>query len=175
MLSGAIGQLYGSAYTWRLPSGWFSDWRLRLSARRLLGWRSNLDTPGVVQLSYMKNLFAPRKWYDLVPDQTHAVVTKGYGTPAPLGTGSVTTDDYATAARTSDGSLIIVYMPTTRTITVEMSMLSGPSRVCWYDPTTGEYIDVSGSPFANAGTQQFTPPGKNHDGDGDWVLVFETN
>jgi hypothetical protein len=43
MLSGATGQLYGSAYTWRLPSGWLSNWRLKLSARRLFGWRSNLD------------------------------------------------------------------------------------------------------------------------------------
>ena len=175
MLSGATGQLYGSAYTWRLPSGWFSDWRLRLSARRIFGWKSNLDTPGVVQLSYMKELFAPRKWYDLVPDQTHTAVTDGYGTPAPSGTGSVTTDTYATAARTPDGRLIMVYMPTIRTITLDMSKLSGPAAARWYDPTTGEYIDVSNSPFANTGTRQFMPSGNNHDGDGDWVLVLEAN
>ena len=42
------------------------------------GWEANLDTPGVVQLSYMKNLFVSRKWYELVPDQTHTVVTAGY-------------------------------------------------------------------------------------------------
>jgi hypothetical protein len=175
MLSGATGQLYGSAYTWRLPSGWLSDWRLSLSARRLFGWRSNLDTPGITQLSYMKKLFAPRKWYDLIPDQTHMVVIDGYGTPAPLGSGSVTTDTYATAARTPDGGLIIVYMPTIRTITVDMSKLSGPTTARWYDPTTGEYINVSSLPFANSGPMQFTPPGNNHEGEGDWVLVFEAN
>jgi hypothetical protein len=182
MLSGATGQLYGSAYTWRLPSGWFSDWRIRLSAwrssmsaRRLFGWRSNLDTPGVVQLGYMKNLFAPRKWYDLVPDQTHGVLTDGYGTPAPYGMGSVTTDTYATAARTPDGTLTIVYMPSIRTVTVDMSILSGPAGARWYDPTTGDYINVDGSPFANAGSRQFAPPGRNRDGDGDWVLVLEAN
>jgi hypothetical protein len=175
MLSGATGQLYGSAYTWRLPSGWLSNWRLSLSARRLFGWRSNLDTPGVIQLSFMKNLFAPRKWYDLVPDQTHTVVTDGYGTPAPFGTGSVTTDTYATAARTPDGSLIIVYMPTIRTITVDLSKLSGSAAARWYDPSTGQYIDESGSPFANTSTRQFTPPGNNHDSNGDWVLVLETD
>ena len=174
MLSGATGQLYGSAYTWRLPS-LLSNWRLRLSTRRLFGWRSNLDTPGVVQLSYMRNLFAPRRWYDLVPDQAHLVVIDGYGTPAPLGTGSVTTDTYLTAARTSDDALVIAYMPTTRTISVAMSALLGPAAARWYDPTTGEYITVGGSPFANAGISQFTPPGKNHDGDQDWVLVLETD
>jgi hypothetical protein len=163
VLSGATGQLYGNKYTWQLPTGW------------LFSWRSYLDTPGVRQLSYMKNLFASRIWYDLVPDQTHAVVTDGYGTPSPFGTGSITTDNYATAARTPDGTLIIVYMPTIRTITVDMSKLSGPSAARWYDPTTEKYIDLNRSPFENSGTRQFTPPGNNHDGDGDWVLVLETS
>jgi hypothetical protein len=175
MLSGATGQLYGSAYTWRLPVGWFSDWRLRLSAGRLLGWRSNLDTPGITQLSHMKNLFAPRKWYDLVPDQNHTAVTGGYGTPAPFGTGSVTTDTYATAARTPDGTLMIAYIPSMRTISVDMSKMSGTAAARWYDPTNGEYIGVDDSPFANTGIRQFAPPGKNHDGDGDWVLLLETD
>jgi hypothetical protein len=163
MLSGGTGQLYGSSHTWRLPTGWFSS------------WRSQLDTPGVMQLRYMNNLFASRKWYDLVPDQTHTVVIEGYGTPAPLGTGSVATDTYATAARTPDGTLIMVYMPTIRPITVDMSKLSGPTVAHWYDPTTGENIPVNGSPFANIATRQFTPPGNNHDGEGDWVLVLEAS
>jgi len=161
MLSGATGQLYGSKYTWALPTGWFSS------------WRSHLDTPGVTQLGYMKNLFARLRWYDLVPDQIHTVVTDGYGTPAPLGSGSVATDTYATAARAPDGRVVIVYVPTIRPITVDMSKLSGPTAARWYDPSIGEYIRVGGSPFSNTGSRQFTPPGKNHDGDGDWVLVLE--
>jgi hypothetical protein len=175
MLSGATGQLYGSAFTWRLPSGWLSDWRLSLSAGRLFGWRSNLDTPGVIQLSYMKSLFAARRWYDLVPDQDHAAVIDGYGKVTPLGTGSITMDTYATAARTPDGTLIMVYLPTIRGITVDMSKLRGAAAAHWYDPTTGNYIAVDASPFANTGTREFTPPGKNHDNNEDWVLVLETN
>src|SRR5215475_8584495 len=63
MLSGATGQLYGSKFTWQfLPE-----------------WQQKLDTKGVVQLSYMKNLFVSRKWHDLIPDQDHAVLTDGYG------------------------------------------------------------------------------------------------
>jgi hypothetical protein len=163
MLSGATGQLYGSAYTWKLSSGWLTN------------WRSRLDTPGVIQLSYMKALFARRRWYELIPDQTHSVIVDGYGTPAPLGTGSVTTDTYVTVARTADGGLAIAYLPTIRTITVDMSQLAGPTSAQWYDPTTGRYITVNGSPVMNAGHKQFTPPGKNGDGDGDWVLVLETS
>ena len=123
----------------------------------------------------MKNLFAPRKWYELVPDQNHAVLTDGYGTQAPLGSGSVTTDTCATAARTPDGTLMIIYMPTIRTITVDMAKLAGTTAARWYDPTIGEYITVEGSPIPNSGNMRFTPPAKNRDGDGDWVLVLEAN
>jgi hypothetical protein len=185
MLSGAAGQLYGSAHSWQLQKG----------------WEANLDTPGVVQLSYMKNLFVSRKWHDLVPDQTHTVMTAGYdrfscnvgkfmtyaskdqgslkskvfrGIRRYSGIGSITSDTCATAARASDGSLVMVYMPTIRAITVDMSKLSGTTTVRWYDPTSGEYADVTGSPFANEGSRRFTPSGANKSGEGDWVLVLET-
>jgi hypothetical protein len=143
----------------------------------------------------MKNLFASRKWYDLVPDQNHTIVTAGYdglaGNIGKLWTyfgsssrlrrlfshvtslGSITANTYATAAGTSDGTLLIVYMPSTRTITVDMSKLAGVTVGLWYDPTSGSYTEVGGSPFANSGTRQFTPPGTNQAGDGDWILVLE--
>jgi hypothetical protein len=184
MLSGAAGQLYGSAHTWKLQKG----------------WEANLDTSGVIQLSYVKNLFVSRKWYDLVPDQTHTVVTAGYdrfscivgkfvayaskdqdsliskafgGIQKYSGIGSITSNTCATAARTSDGSLVMVYMPTIRAITLDMSKLTGTTTARWYDPTSGQYADVKGSPFANEGSRQFTPSGANKSGEGDWVLVLE--
>ena len=183
MLSGATGQVYGSGKIWRFEKG----------------WETNLDTPGVIQLKYMKDLFAERRWYDLVPDQTHTVVIAGYdglagyigklsaligrspGRMARIfyyvkrltGFGSIVTNTYAPAARTSDGSLVMAYMPTIRTITVDMSKLAGSTTARWYDPTNGKYADVIGSPFANSGGRWFTPPGNNSAGDGDWVLVLE--
>jgi Protein of unknown function (DUF4038)/Putative collagen-binding domain of a collagenase len=188
MLSGATGQLYGSFYTWPLASG----------------WRAHLDSIGAAQLSYMKALFAPRRWYELIPDQPHAVVTAGYGTFSArwyvhglgrlwrqwLGEhggsllqritewlrsalGPIDTDTYATAARTADGRLIIAYIPTIRTITVDMSKLAAPALANWFDPSNGTFKRISESPLTNSGSKQFTPPGKNNDGDGDWVLVLE--
>ena len=140
----------------------------------------------------MKNLFAPRKWFDLVPDQSHTVVTAGYHSLAgnigkwwrysshiPVGHikellgGSIDTNTYATAARTSDGSLAIAYLPTIRTITVDMSKLAGPTTARWFDPTDGSYADLSDLPFANSGSRELTPPGNNAQGDGDWVLLLE--
>ena len=189
MLSGATGQLYGSAHSWQLQKG----------------WKSNLDTPGVIQLGYMKNLFASKKWYDLIPDQTHTVVTAGYGRfsclagmalayfgkdpslfkdPSfiarvllrlrkHLAIGSMTTSTCVTAARTSDESLVMAYLPTIRTITVDMSKLASVATARWYDPTNGKYTDIDDSPFANTGSRKFTPPRSNSSGDGDWVLVLE--
>src|SRR5262249_20575087 len=121
MLSGASGQLYGSAYTWRLDGD----------------WQHNLDTPGVQQLAYMRKVFVNRKWHDLVPDKTKQVVTGGRGVYSD--SDSIDTDTYATAARASDGSLVMVYMPTIRRIAVDMSKLSGAATAHWYDPTNGTY------------------------------------
>jgi hypothetical protein len=155
MLSGATGQLYGSAFTWRFPAG----------------WQRGLDTPGIRELSYMRKLFAARKWYDLVPDQEHAAVTSGYGELSPRG--SISTDTYVTAARSLDGDLLIAYMPGARPITIDMTKLSGPVEARWYDPTSGRYHPIGGAPLANAGSRQFAPPGRNSSGDSDWVLVLE--
>jgi hypothetical protein len=185
MLSGAAGQVYGSAHTWRLEPG----------------WEAKLDTPGVRQLGYMKDLFYTLRWYDLVPDQAHVVVTAGYygvagsigrfstyvgqssGWEARIfhyfkrltGLGNISTNTYAPAASTSDGSLVMAYLPTIRPIAVDMSKLAGPARARWYDPTNGVYQDASDLPLPNAGSRSFTPPGTNSAGDGDWVLLLEAS
>jgi Putative collagen-binding domain of a collagenase len=87
--------------------------------------------------------------------------------------GSVTTNTYASAARTSDGSLVIAYVLSRQAVTVDMSKLAGIATVRWYDPTNGKYVDESGSPFTNSGYQRFTPPRQSSSGDGDWVLMLE--
>jgi chitodextrinase len=155
MLSGACGQLYGNAWTWPFASG----------------WQSHLDTPASDQVAHVNALFAPRTWWNLIPDPGHTVVTAGYGTFSD--TGSLGGNDYLTAARTPDGALVLAYLPTIRTITVAMSSLGSQADARWYDPSVGAYVSIAGSPFQNAGTRNFTPPGNNADGDGDWVLVLE--
>jgi chitodextrinase len=155
LLSGAAGQLYGNRYTWPFISG----------------WQSNLDTPGSTQMGYVKFLFESRPWYNLIPDQAHTVVTAGYGTFSD--SGALGDNDYLTAARTPDGALVMAYMPTRRTITVDMAKLAAPAYASWYDPANGTFTAIPGSPLANTGTRTFTPAGNNSDGDGDWVLVLE--
>lgn len=156
MLSGGTGQFYGNAYTWSFKAG----------------WQSHLDTPGTAQLKIWKEFFAALPWQDLVPDQNHSILTAGSGTYGTLQT-RVSESDYSTAAATSDGSLAVVYMPTARTITINMETLRGSTRARWFDPTIGAYHDVPGSPLAKSGSHEFTPPGKNHEGDSDWVLLLD--
>jgi hypothetical protein len=154
-LSGATGQVYGNHYTWTFEPG----------------WKEKLDSPGAVQMAHLRDLFAPRAWYALVPDQTHSVVTAGYGTM--LASGNVDDSSYVTAARTPDGALVMAYMPASVTVTVDMSKLRGAARAQFYDPSAGTYAPVAGSPLPNKGTRTFTTPGPNRDGDGDWVLLLE--
>ena len=95
LLSGAAGQLYGNRYTWPFIERLAEQSRHAGLARR---WR------------YVKFLFEPRPWYNLIPDQTHTVVTAGYGTFSD--SGALGDNDYLTAARTPDGALVMAYMPT---------------------------------------------------------------
>lgn len=160
-LSGATGQLYGNAYTWTFAAG----------------WKEKLDTPGAIQMAYLQRLLEDRKWYDLAPDQKHQVVTAGYGTfddTATDGNQFIMTSDYVTVGRTPDGTLVLAYLPSRRTISVDMTKLAGAATARWYDPSRGTYTGIDGSPLPNSGRHNFTPPGNNADGDEDWVLVLET-
>lgn len=171
MLSGGMGQFYGNRYTWSLTPG----------------WEGYVDTPGVAQLEIWKEFFSSLPWQDLVPDQRHEALTAGYGRfgsdevhfdPTQLTTRmdlKVSESDFATAAATSDGSYVVVYMPTARTITVDLSRLRAPAAAEWFDPSDGTYQAVAASPLRNSGSREFTPPGTNSAGDSDWVLLLKAS
>ena len=156
LLSGATGHLYGNAYIWPMSSG----------------WKSYLDSIGARDMSYLANLFASVRWYDFIPDQNHSVVTAGYGTYAE--SGNVNDNDYVTAARSAEGTLLIAYIPTERTIAVDLESLQGMLRARWYDPSTGSFTRAADSLLPSEGTREFHTPGNNGDGDSDWVLVIDS-
>jgi hypothetical protein len=155
MLSGAAGQLYGNHYTWGFQFG---------------AWKGKLHTVGAEQVAIMARLFNSLAWYELVPDQKHEVVASGFGTAAS--DGLVSDSDYVTAAATADGTLAIVYLPTPRAITVDMTRLKGPVTARWFDPTNGTSRSAADGVLPNSGSRQFTPGGSNSQGDPDWVLVL---
>ena len=143
VLCGGFGNVFGNRPVWSFDPG----------------WQAAMDSPGSVGMMYWGKLFRSRRWFDLVPDQDHKVFTDGLG--------EFWGWDYLGAARTSDGSTAIAYMPSARTITVDMTKLpKGEAVAWWFDPRTGKASRAGTWPAE--GTRQFTPPG-----DGDWVLVLD--
>ena len=157
MLSGASGQLYGNHHTWQF----------------LKDWKTHLDTIGSRQVTYLTNLFAPRRWFDLVPDTEHRVVVSGNGSYSERGI--VGDTDHVAAASTPDGRLLIAYLPGKQTIGVDMHRLAHGIRAEWYDPTTGMYQPASARERENSGVREFSSPGNNRAGEPDWVLVLRAS
>lgn len=118
-------------------------------------------------MTYLVSLFSSREWYNLVPDQNHAVVTDGYGTYGQT--------NYVTAASTPDGKLAMAYVPGSAKLTVSLSGFAGSVTARCYDPTNRTFTAIEGSPFANSGSVSVATPGANAEGDGDWVLVLEAS
>ena len=122
-------------------------------------WQQAMDLPGSQSMMRWGKLFRSRHWFDLLPDQKHEVVIAGLG--EFLG------NDYLAAGRTLDGSTVIAYMPTKRTIKVDMSKVSGAQAVAWwFDPSSGRVTEAGA--FPTTGILEFTPPAE-----GDWVLVLD--
>jgi hypothetical protein len=148
VLSGAFGNVYGSK-AWTFTKGWH-DW---------------LDAPGANQMKYFQNFFGSRKWYELKPDFDHQILTSGYAGGTEM----------AVAAATSDGSFAAVYMPSARTIKLDLTKLGRDLRIEWVDPTNGETHSIPESLTGKHGSASFTPPAKHSGGDSDWVLLLDSS
>jgi hypothetical protein len=142
MLSGAAGSSFCAGPNWYL----------------FFNWKTNMDTTATKETQYWNALFKSREWYDLVPDQSHVAVTAGLGT-----SGST---DFVTAARTSTGSTVMAFLPTSRQVTVDMTRVSGTqAKAWWYNPTNGQATLIG--TFPTTGSHAFTPA------TGDWLLVLD--
>ncbi|HXJ40339.1 MAG TPA: glycoside hydrolase family 140 protein [Bryobacteraceae bacterium] len=143
LLCGATGQFLGNRPIWLFDPG----------------WQQALDATGSQDMARLSALFHSRPWYELVPDDKHQVVMDGLGEFNGL--------DYLTAAHSADGSLVMAYLPSSRTFTVDMTKISSAAaRTWWFNPHTGQ--SSAAGEFPTTGKRQFTPPG-----DGDWVLVLD--
>jgi hypothetical protein len=143
ILCGATGQLMGNRPIWLFDPG----------------WQAAMDATGSQDMARLKALFTSRPWYELAPDQKHEVVVNGLGEFRGL--------DYLAAARTTDGSTVIAYLPTSRTFTVDMGKVSGTTaQAWWYNPRAGKAVEAG--KFPTSSRQKFTPPTE-----GDWVLVID--
>jgi hypothetical protein len=150
ILSGAAGQHVGNNPIWHMNG---------IPGDTTNTWKSHLNDEARTDLPFIRALFESRLWYTLIPDQTHSIVIAGYG--------SETGSDYVGAARTSDGSTFIAYIPSQKQITLDMTKVSGISaKAWWFNPRDGT-SQLIGS-FPTTGTMNFTPSTNE-----DWVLVLD--
>jgi hypothetical protein len=149
LTSGAAGDFYGSA-----------DWQF------LPGWEDRLDRPGLNEVSTLNLLVRRLQWWELRPDFQSQFLLSGRGAVADSGSMVDVLDNaYATAAISADNTVAMVYVPTARTITVDVDRLAEGTHAFWIDPTDGGSRSV-------ALARTFTSPGLNRDGDEDWLLLF---
>ncbi|TQF17107.1 DUF4038 domain-containing protein [Myxococcus llanfairpwllgwyngyllgogerychwyrndrobwllllantysiliogogogochensis] len=189
--SGSVGTLYGASHEWQLGAPFPN--------KSLL---NNPTHPGAIFMQHLRTFFdgpGGFNWWDLVPDRgpgdpvngstivTQGMCTSGSNSTSCYGNNAVRTNYYATTARTSNGSAVVIYIPSSRTVRVDMTKLCGTSTVKWFNPTNGAYTTV-GTSFANTGTQDFTTPPwtTSHQSNcddaapqsttcNDWVLTLNTN
>ena len=154
LTSGSPGEFRGS-----------DDWEFRD------GWESRLDTPAVTQLEAIRDLWASWAWWRLVPDVDEPFVLDGRGTRSTDDEMvDVLDDDYVTAARTPDGSLAVVYVPTQRTSRLERALIPPGATLGWIDPADAAAPSL---PAEIDRDGNVAIPGTNVDGDRDWLLVVE--
>ncbi len=134
-------------------------------------WRDHLDTRGSRDMARLNAFVKSIAWFELVPSGL-----AGMRTLVTAGGGEPDTPGYVAAAATPEGKLLVAYLPPAHRggITVDLAAMRGSAHARWFDPTSGSYTAIPGSPFSNTGTRSFTPPGVNSAGDGDWVLMLET-
>jgi hypothetical protein len=158
MLCGAAGQVFGNNPVWHFHGpGLFPS---------SVSWQQALDSPGARSMTHLRELMATIPWWLLEPDTDHALLIDGRGPETAR----------AVAARASDRSVALAYLPTSREVTVDLGQLAGPQvEARWYDPAEGRYLSVRGSPFAATGLRRLQPEhASNGSGFDDWALVLQS-
>jgi hypothetical protein len=149
------GYMAGNGYIWPFIDLW---------------WQRHLDTKGCLDMERLNSFIRSVRWWELVPSGLGGMKTliiSGGNNPADPG--------YVAASANPSGSLLIAYIPPAHKggIMVDMSAMREKARARWYDPASGDWQEIDGSPFDNRGTCSFLPPGLNHGGEPDWVLMLD--
>lgn len=157
VLSGAMGHVFGNCPMWHFASnnGWCDD--------SSVSWQEALDLQGSQSMQHFGNLFRSREWHKLEPDFNFETLVSGYAS-----TGWKENYAYDLAARTSDGNTAIAYYHDNRTMTFDLSRISGTNvQAWWFNPANGQATDAG--TFPASGTQAFAAPSGNTD----WILVLD--
>lgn len=120
-------------------------------------WFEAINRPGTEQVRYLRALIESRPFLSRIPDQGVLASDPGSG------------GQHIEATRDSNGAYLIVYLPTTRAVSVQLSSLTGATvRGWWYCPRTGQLSHI-GKFGKTSSPVTFSPPLEGPD----WVLVVE--
>jgi hypothetical protein len=154
MLAGAAGHGYGALDLFHL----YKEGDGPFPRNGFQPWRKAMAYEGSRQVGILRRLFELRPWYKLVPDQS------------VIASGQKEGEDHIQAARASDGTFLIAYLPFGRTAGVHMDKLSAKKvKARWYDPRKGTWREIGVYP--NTGTRTFTGPTQG--AGNDWVLLLD--
>ena len=131
-------------------------------------WQQHLDTKGAMDMHRLNDFIKQRKWWTLVPSGMN-------GMPDLIaGSNADTSAAFVSAAATKDGKLLIAYVPPAHDgpLQVNVSVMKGAVKAEWFDPTDGKYVKAIGKYVQSKAFKSFLTPGKNSNGDTDWVLVL---
>jgi hypothetical protein len=137
-------------------------------------WQMALESPGSLDMMRLGRFLDSVPWYDLIPSGLGGMkklVDKDSGGDEGL--------DPFSAAATADGTVLVTYVPpeakASTSIQINMTALRGSVQARWFDPTSGEYVEIAGGPFPNRGNRGFSTPGMNSGGATDWILLLQAN
>lgn len=164
VLSGATGQIFGNNPIWHFDGpGLFSA---------PTSWRQALGSRGSQSMTHLCTLLEPTKWWLLEPDIDQTFLLNEHSFLERLG---FKRDERPIAALARDHSLGMVYMPSRRSITLDLSRLAGPMvDARWYDPASGTFKPVKGAPFHRQKVVIPAATKPNGAGYDDWVLVLKS-
>jgi Protein of unknown function (DUF4038)/Bacterial Ig-like domain len=132
------------------------------------GWDNVLNSQLANEMTALRDTFARRDWSTMSPDFTDSLVLEGIGT--------FLQSDWVTTSISADRRLAISYVPTARTVGVELSNFASNPKLWWVDPHSGDRIPASGTnPIWSQTRTYLATPGLNDAGDGDWLLVLDAD
>jgi hypothetical protein len=150
VFAGAAGHTYGNHTVWQFLGA--TDRPALMGA--VGDWRSAMDDESAWQMQFLVKLMESHPWWKGVPNND--IITD------PPRDGAARLQ----AILASDKSYAMVYSPDGQPFDVDIASSIGPStRMSWYNPRTGESIDLG---MVGAASQEYEPPTAE-----DWVLVAD--
>lgn len=122
-------------------------------------WTGHLDDPSTVDMQYPADVLAAHDWGGTAPDTTDTFLTGGESTGS------------SRAGAIFRAGLALVYMPSAREVTLDLTEIGSTCRITRIDPTSGAESVLTSS--ASGSGYAVSSQGNNAGGDSDWALLVD--